>query len=123
MESVAERKEEQILAALISNPTIKAASQVCGVSETQIRERLRKPLFKAKYDRLRRDMLEQATAYIQGVTSEAIEKIRDVMNDPGTAPQTQINAAEAILRNSLKLTEQNDILKQLAELNAAVFPK
>ena len=49
--------------------------------------------------------------------------MREIMNDPDAAQQTQLNAAEAILRNSLKLTEQNDILTQLAELQKAVFPE
>ena len=48
--------------------------------------------------------------------------MRDVMNDPDASQQVQLNAAEAITRNSLILTEQADILAQLAELKKAVFP-
>ena len=67
-------------------------------------------------------MLAQSTAYIQGIVSEAIQKMRSVMNDPDAAPQVQLNAATAIMRSSLQLTEQTDILAQLAELRKAVFP-
>ena len=122
MGKAADRKDEAILAALISNPTVRAASKACGVSETQIYARLRTPAFKERYDNARREMLEQSTAYIQGIVSEAIKKMRDIMNDPDAAPQIQLNAAECITRNSLKLTEQTDILAQLAELKKAVFP-
>lgn len=118
----AERKDEIIIAALISNPTVAAASAACGVSKTQIHARLRKPAFKEKYEAARREVLEQSAAYIQGMVSEAIQKMRDVMNDPNASQQVQLNAAEAITRNSLKLTEQADILAQLAELKKAVFP-
>ena len=48
--------------------------------------------------------------------------MRDIMTDPNNAAQVQLNAAECILRNSLKLTEQADILAQIAELKKAVFP-
>ena len=122
MATTKDRKDELLISALISNPTIRAAATACGLSEAHIDGRLRDPAFQAKYDRARRELLEQSTAYIQGIVSEAIQKMRDVMNDPDATPQVQLNAAEAITRNSLKLTEQNDILAQLAELKKAVFP-
>lgn len=122
MADTKKRNDETLIAALISNPTIKAAATACGVSERYIYGRLHDPAFKVKYDAARREILEQSTAFIQGIVSEAIQKMRDVMNDPDASQQVQLNAAEAITRNSLKLTEQNDILTQLAELKKAVFP-
>ena len=122
MAKAATRKDELIIAALISNATVRAAANACGVSETQIYARLRQPAFREKYDAARRDILAQSTAYIQGMVSEAIQKMREVMNDPNASQQVQLNAAEAITRNSLKLTEQADILAQIAELKKAVFP-
>lgn len=121
MARAAERKDELIISALLSNPTVKKASAICNVSEAQIYARLRKPAFKAKYDAARRDLLAQSTAYIQGITGEALAKMHQIMNDPDAAPQTQLNAANAIASNSLKLTEQADILAQIDELKKAVF--
>lgn len=117
----AARKDELIIAALISNPTVRAAATACGVSETQIYARLRQPAFKQKYDAARRDLLAQSTAYTQGMVSDAIRKMYEVMTDQTASQQVQLNAAEAIVRNSLKLTEQADILAQIAELQKAVF--
>lgn len=121
MATAAERKDELIIAALISNPTIRAASTVCGVSETQIYARLRTPAFKARYDKAKREMLEQSTTYVQSIVSEAIQKMHAIMTDENVAPQIQLNAAEAIVRASLKMTEQTDILGTIADLTAAVF--
>lgn len=118
----AKRKDELIIAALTSNPTVRAAAAACGVSETQIYARLRQPAFKEKYDNARREMLAQSTAYIQGMVGDAVQKMRDIMNDPNASAQVQLNAAEAITRNNLKLTEQTDIMNQLAELKKAVYP-
>lgn len=118
----AERKDALIISALICNPTVKAAAAACKVSETQIYARLRNPAFNGKYDTARREILQQNAAYIQGLVSEAVEKMRAIMNDPAAPHQTQLNAAEAITRNCLKLTEQADILRQLEELKKAVFP-
>ena len=122
MAKAADRKDELIISALISNPTVRAAAAACGVSATPIYARLRTPAFKEKYDNARRELLEQSTAYIQGIVSEAIKTMYDVMKDPDASQQVRLNAADTITRNSLKLTEQIDILGQLAEIRKAVFP-
>ena len=123
MAKAAERKDELIISALLSNPTVKKAAAICKVSEAQIYARLRNAEFKATYDRARRALLAQSTAYLQGITGEALQKMYEIMNDPDAAPQVQLNAANAIASNSLKMTEQADILAQLEELKKAVFPE
>lgn len=47
----------------------------------------------------------------------------EICQNTDTAPQVRLNAADAIIRNSLKLTEQNDILARLTELEAATGGK
>lgn len=113
-------KDEKIISALISNPTIRAASEACGVSETQIYARLRNPEFKARYDEARRDLLARATAALQSRLTGAVEVMGEICGDTETAPQTRLNAADAIIRNTLKMTEQADILARLDELEAAM---
>lgn len=109
-------KDEKIIAALIANPTIRAAAEACAISETQIYARLRIPEFKLRYDEARRELLERNTAALQARLGAAIETMGEICNDCETAPQTRLNAADAIIRNSLKLTEQFDILRRLDEL-------
>lgn len=117
----ADRKDDLVLAALLANPTIKAASQACGVSEKQIRVRLGQPAFKKKYDTARRELLEQTTAYVQGALTEAIDKLLSIMRDPDASPQVQVNAATALVRTFLKLNENCYILNQIEEIKKAVF--
>ncbi len=114
-------RDDLVIAALIANPTIKAASAACGVSETQIRVRLRKPAFKKRYDEARRELLEQTTAYVQGALTEAIDKLLSIMRDPDVSPQTQVNAASALVRTFLKLNEDTYILNQIEEIKKAIF--
>ena len=71
--------------------------RLCKVSEAQIYARLRNAAFKEKYDRARRELLAQSTAYLQGITGEALQKMYSIMNDPDAAPQVQLNAANAII--------------------------
>lgn len=113
-------KDEIILSALLANPTVRAASAACGISETQIYVRLRNPDFKAKYDTARRELLERNTAALQSHLAEAIEVMGEICRDTDAAPQTRLNAADAIIRNSLKLTEQTDILTRLEVLEKSL---
>lgn len=97
---------------------IRAAAEACGTSESQIYARLRIPEFKARYDEARRELLERNTAALQAHLGAAIETMGQICTDAETAPQVRLNAADAIIRNSLKLTEQADILARLAALEA-----
>lgn len=112
-------KDELIITALVSNPTIKTAALACGVSESLIYRKLRDPPFREKYDKARLEMLERNTAALQGHLGTAIQAMADIVEDEKTAPQTKLNAADAIIRNSLKLTEQTDILRRLDALERA----
>ena len=118
----ADRKDDLVIAALITNPTVRAASAACGVSETQIYCRLRTPAFKERYDRTKREMLEQCTTYVQGTLSEALEKMREIMNDPDASQQVQLNAAESIVRTALKLSEITFVLGEIEDIKKALTP-
>ena len=114
-----EEKDELILAALISNPTTRAAAAACGIAERQIYERLQNEEFKAKYTEARTRLLEGATTALQGQLSEAVQTVTEVMKDQKNGAQVRLNAAETIMRNSLKFTDQNDILNRLNALEKA----
>lgn len=78
--------------------------------------RLKDPDFKKKYDELRLDLLERNTAKIQMQLGSAIDVMAEVMLDGENSPQVRLNAADALIRNNLKLTEQADILRRLEAL-------
>ena len=116
------KRDEKIIAALICNPTRRAAAAALKISEAQLYARMHSPEFKQKYADARREVLEQSTAYLQGIVGDALLKMYEIMTDPDNAPTVQLQAAQAITRTQIAMTEQVDILVQLAELKKAVFP-
>lgn len=116
---------EEIIAALIECGTVKKASSFLGCKEHTIYNRMKQPDFEALYSEAKLEIVKTATASIQGHLSEAIQTLIDIMKDPETAAQTRANCAESIIRNSLRLTEQTDIIAQIEELkkNQAAFIK
>jgi uncharacterized membrane protein len=111
-----DRNDEKLIAALLSTTTVRAAAAACGMGETKVYTRLRDPAFKEKYDAARRELLNRNAAALQGQVSAAIDAMSEIVNDPEATQQVRLNAAEAIIRNSLKLTEQTDILTRLDAL-------
>lgn len=121
---MAKQKDEVVIAALISTPTIKKASEVCGVSERNIYRHLQDAAFKAKYDKARAELLESYVNSLQQRIGGAIETMQKLIDDKeNTPPQVQLNAAEAIIKYSLKLTEQIEIIKRIDALEEAVKEK
>ena len=110
------KNDEIILAALLSTPTVRAASQACGVSESVIYSRLKEPDFRERYDKERREMLTQSAAALQTHLGAAIEAMGEIVNDKETNAQTRLNAAEAVIRNTSTLTDRTDVLDRLYAL-------
>ena len=62
------------------------------------------------------ELLDRNTAALQGRLGAAIETMSEICVNAENAAQVRLNAADAIIRNSLKLTETNDILTRLEKL-------
>lgn len=108
--------DEQIISAILVSVTNKEAAKLCGLSEAQFYKRIRADDFKRKFSQVKCELLDRATTTMQNGMNEAAQTMLEIMRDEGTAPQVRLNAADSILRNGLKLTEQNDILQRLEKL-------
>lgn len=108
--------DDRIITALLTKPTIKAAAVECGISESKVYSRLRDPDFKKRFDDARMQVLDDATRALQGRVIGAVATMWEVCKDKGNSAQTRLNAADAIIRNSIRMTEQQDVLNKIAEL-------
>lgn len=112
--------DEQIIAAILSCSTNIQAAEACGLSEKQFYNRLSRPELKEKLADARSKLLESATSSIAARVGEAVETMASIMHSEETPAQTRLNAADAIVRNSLKMSERTDVLDRISELEKAV---
>ena len=105
--------DERIISALLSNGSNKAAAIACGLSEKQLYRRMDSPTFKVKLAEARARLVDIAVTALEGRMAQAVDTMTEIMGDKEAPPQTRLNAADAVLRNSLKLTERRDILERL----------
>ena len=109
-------KQQKVLAALLREPTQKAAAASTGVSDRQIREYLSKPEFQEAYRQALSQLVLEASFQARRGYAQALDALREIVTDTGQPPAARISAARSLLEYGLKLTEQADILVKLDEL-------
>ena len=102
--------------ALLSTATVTQAARESGLSPNTIYKRLKDPEFSKRYYMARLEMLKSHVAELHGYLGGAIDTLGQIMENKDVPPQTRLNAAESIIRNCLKLTEQADIMDRLESL-------
>lgn len=104
---------EKAIAALIAAPNVREAAKLAGIGESTLHDYLRDREFRAMYDQTRKEFLSLATARLQGNLTAAVSAMVEIVQDKDAAPQVRLNAADGIIRNCLRLTEQLDIVQRL----------
>lgn len=113
-------KDQIILNALLTYPTVREASEAAQIPESTIYLRLRNAEFQKRYNQAKTELLENTTTFLQSRLQSATSVIVGLMNDTEVAAQTRLNAARTIFDYCIKLTEQTEILKRLEALENAV---
>lgn len=71
---------------------------------------------KSEINKRRSELIGDTTLFLQDNLKECSKVLMDIVKDPATSPQVRINAINSIFSNCNKLTETNDILTKLAEI-------
>ena len=112
--------DEQLVAALLHSTTDKQAAETVGLSVSQFRNRIAAPAFKLMLTEAKKQLLNHAVALAESRLTAAVGVIVQVMQDANTAAGTRVAAADALIRNTLKLIELNDVSRRLDELERLV---
>jgi hypothetical protein len=113
-------RQDLAIAALLAHPTIPAAAESIGVSESTLRRWLRDAEFKAAYRAARRQVVEQSIAALQAATTEAVATLR--RNLQAKSPHAQIRAAMGILDHAVRAVDLVDVMERLEKLEAVQRP-
>ena len=98
--------DEQIIAALLANGTIKAAAAAVGMSERAIYDRMNDGEFQALYKAAKADLIRAAVFSINSYLQRAIDAVIDVMEDDENNAAVRLQAAQTILNNAGKFAER-----------------
>lgn len=98
--------DEQLIAALLSNGTIKAAAAAVGISERSLYDRMNSGEFIALYKSAKADLIRGAVINLNGHIQAAINTVSDIMADKENNPAIRLQAAQTILNNAGKLAQR-----------------
>lgn len=90
--------DEQIIAALMENPTQRAAAEACGLSERALYDRMTDDEFIALYRQTKTDLLRSTLQLVAAKMGEAVNVIAEIMQSPETPPAVRLQAARELLR-------------------------
>ena len=109
-------RSERYLAALLSSRTQKEAAEKAGISPRWMREVMRDPEFSAEYKRRKAEVVDDATRHIQGIYEKAIKTLEGVIDSETATFRDKINASRAVLEYGQQLTETNEVISRLEDL-------
>lgn len=106
---------EAIISALLQQGTITAAAKALKISTRTIYDRMKESDFEADYSAARTDILLSAVSGFNKKLSSAIDEVEKIMTDDAVNPATRLQAAQTIITNAGKFTQQlNDHAKARA---------
>jgi hypothetical protein len=116
-------QQEGAIVALLSDPGLTGAAKAAGVGKATLWRWMQQPAFREAYRRARREAVEQARARLQQASGEAVEALRDVMNDQEAPHASRVSAARTVLDMAMQATSEEEIEKRLAALEARATRK
>ena len=111
-------KKEKLIAAILTSRTKKEAAAAAGISDRTMRSYFEDKEFCQRYREAFAGVVQDATRRAQQLLEPALSTLQTVMEDEEIPAQARITAARSIIDYSMRLTEQNDIMRQLDELEA-----
>jgi len=114
-----ERKQEEAIAALLTQRNVEEAAKSIGISANTLMNWMKRPDFDAAYREARRLAFRQSISRLQQASSAAVTTLLKVMVDPTAPHSTRVRAADSVLDHSAKAIELEDIEARVAELERA----
>lgn len=110
--------DEQIIAALLANGTLRAAAAAAGISERTIYDRMNNGDFQALYKAAKADLIRAAVFNLNNQLQTAIDTVVQVMQDENNNAAIRLQAAQTILNNAGKFaqrlqTDENSVTNQI----------
>ena len=113
------RKMEQAVAALLTQPNIDTAARSVGISPNTLLNWMKVPEFDAAYRAAKRAAYGQAIARLQQAMPLAVQTMLKVLVDPATPASVRVRAAEVIANHSHKAIEIEDVEAHVTALEEA----
>jgi transposase-like protein len=114
-----ERKQEEAIAALLTQRNIDEAAKAVGIAANTLLRWMKVPEFQKAYREARRAAFSQSIARLQQGTSAAATTLIKLLVDPATPASVKARVADSIFNHAAKAIEIEDIEPRVTELERA----
>lgn len=109
-------KQQKGLAALLAEPTIESAARAARISKETLYQWMKEPDFKAALDGARHLLFGDGLASLKAAMGEAVEALRQALNEPDATVANKITAATKLIELALRSHETLEVEARLAAL-------
>ena len=120
--SKAVRQREQLILALLQQPSLDRAAASIGVSTVTAWRISKTREFKEEYRNARWEAFSQSLARLQQASGAAVSALLKVMVDKTTPAASRVRAADRVLDHAARGIELEELEARLTELERAVNP-
>lgn len=116
------KNQEKVLAALMLSGTQAQAAEKAGISDRTLRGYMADSDFKAAYQQMKNQLIDDATRELQLSYHDAIRVVRNILMSDFSSGNEKISAARTLLEYGTKFTVIDDVTSQIEELKQTVKP-
>jgi len=116
------RQREQLILALLQQPSLEKAAASIGISTVTAWRISKTREFKEEYRNARWEAFSNALARLQQASGAAVSALLQVMVDRTSPPASRVRAADRVLEHAAKATALEDIEARIADLERVVNP-
>lgn len=113
----------RIISALLTTNSVKDAAKSARCSQTVIFERLKDDQFQKEMHAAQADLMHESLGKLSQLSTQAVQTLADIMNDPDATDTSKISTAKIILDKSIVGYEDTQIVDQIRELKTLLKEK
>ena len=117
------RQWEQLILALLQQPSLEKAAESVGISRSTAWRIHRTREFQQEYLQARRDALSQSRGRLQQASSAAATTLLKIMIDPNVPAASRVRAADCVLEHAAEASESEDLEMRLQRLEQIAVQK
>ncbi len=107
---------DDAIAAIVANPTIKAAAAACGVTEKTMHAWLNEPDFAKKVRQAQEEIAREGIRRVMNTIGTALDVLEEVATNKEGNPGTRVSAAKALLDQYMRAYEMDIVQRRLDAL-------
>lgn len=109
-------RQERFLNALLESNSIEEASEKANITRQTGHRYLKDPVFLENYRGLRRDAMQQVTTQLQQAAVEAVDVLKEVMNNKEAPAASRVSSAKNVLDVAYRAFELDDLAEEVEKI-------